>query len=200
MMFERHTFAGELDRMRMAQLVRREATATPARDGAQAQRLARGAGRPGAPAGAAVKDAEQRADRHLAASVKPWLDVLEAPDVHADLAPAAALAAAHEHRSAPRVEIEFGQRQRFLDAQPGAPQDDDQRAHPVAMETLAGLAHHGDDLFRPGRVGQVALTLVAWDAAEVVAGHARGSVCVDRVGASSASLGASDRRQKWPSI
>jgi hypothetical protein len=38
------------------------------------------------------------------------------------------LAAAYEHRAAPRVKIELGQIQRFLDAQPGAPEDDDQPA------------------------------------------------------------------------
>jgi hypothetical protein len=36
----------------------------------------------------------------------------------------AALAATHEHRPASRVEIELGQVERFLDAQPGAPQHD----------------------------------------------------------------------------
>jgi hypothetical protein len=43
---------------------------------------------------------------------------LEAPVVHADLASAAALAAAHENRPATRIEIEFGQIERLLDPEP----------------------------------------------------------------------------------
>jgi hypothetical protein len=44
--------------------------------------------------------------------------LLEAPVVHADLAALAALAATHEHRAAARVQVELGQIERFLDAQP----------------------------------------------------------------------------------
>jgi hypothetical protein len=34
--------------------------------------------------------------------MQPWLELLKDPVVHADIAPASALAAAHQHRSAPR--------------------------------------------------------------------------------------------------
>jgi hypothetical protein len=61
---------------------------------------------------AAVEDAEQRTDRHRLASFEPWLELLEAPVVHADLAALAALAAAHQHRATPRVEVELSQIQR----------------------------------------------------------------------------------------
>jgi hypothetical protein len=56
--------------------------------------------------------------------------VFPAPLVHADLAPPAALAAANQQRTARRVEVVFGERERLLDAQPGAPEHDDHRAQP----------------------------------------------------------------------
>jgi hypothetical protein len=45
-----------------------------------------------------------------------------------DLASAAALAAADEQRAAALVKIGLGERECFLDAQPGSPQDHNQRA------------------------------------------------------------------------
>ena len=48
------------------------------------------------------------------------------PTCHTDLAAAPALATTNEQRAAPVIEIRFGKRQRFLDAQPGAPEDHDQ--------------------------------------------------------------------------
>jgi hypothetical protein len=62
---------------------------------------------------------------------------------------------ADEQRSSPCVEVAFGERERFLDAQPGAPQHDDDRAQPPAVAVLAGVAHHGDDLLNRRRVGRV---------------------------------------------
>jgi ATP phosphoribosyltransferase regulatory subunit HisZ len=58
--------------------------------------------------------------------VQPGLELFEAPVVHADLAPVAALAAAYEHGAAAAVEVELGQVERFLNAQPGAPEHHDQ--------------------------------------------------------------------------
>jgi hypothetical protein len=51
---------------------------------------------------------------------------LEAPAVHTDLAALAALAVADQHRAALLVEVDLGQRERFLDAQAGAPEHNDQ--------------------------------------------------------------------------
>jgi hypothetical protein len=51
-----------------------------------------------------------------------------------------------EHRAAARIEVEFAQIERFLDAQPGAPEHDDQAAGAVAVEPVAAAAHHLDDL------------------------------------------------------
>jgi hypothetical protein len=96
MMFSGTALAGELDRVRVTELVRREAAPHAGPGLAQVERLARGAGRPGATTCPAVEHAEQRAYRHLLARLQPGLDVLKAPDVHADLAPAPALAAPHK--------------------------------------------------------------------------------------------------------
>jgi hypothetical protein len=60
--------------------------------------------------------------------------------------PAAALGVADENRSAPVVEVVLGERQRLLDAQPGAPQDDDHRSHAPAVPVVGRVAHDGHDL------------------------------------------------------
>ena len=66
-------------------------------------------------------------------SVEPRLQLLPGPLVHADLAAAAALAAAHEQRAAAGVEVGLGERERLVDPQPGAPEHDDQAAQPPAV-------------------------------------------------------------------
>jgi hypothetical protein len=48
-----------------------------------------------------------------------------------------------------------------MDPQSGAPQDDDQPAQPATVDTIAGAAHHGDDLLDRRRVGRIAHPLVA---------------------------------------
>jgi hypothetical protein len=72
-------------------------------------------------------DAQQGPDRQLEPHVEPGLQLSPAPGVHADLASAAALAAADDQRAAALVKIGL-ERERFLDAQPGSPQDHNQRA------------------------------------------------------------------------
>jgi hypothetical protein len=57
------------------------------------------------------------------------------------LAGLAALAAAHQDRSACRIEVAFGQRQRFADAQPGAPRHDEQSAQAQSVCRSPGAAH-----------------------------------------------------------
>jgi hypothetical protein len=95
------------------------------------------------------------------------------PVVHADLASMAALAAAHQDRAAPRVEIELGQVERFLDAQAGAPEHDDQPAGTQPVQAVATAAHDGDDLFGTGRVGGVAAALATRRPSGQEAGHGR---------------------------
>ena len=93
--------------------------------------------------------------------------------VHADLAAASALAAAHEQRAAALIEIGLGERERLVDAQPGPPQHHDQAAQPAAVRVVAGRAHDRDDLLDLRRIGRVAQTLVARRATGVEAGHGR---------------------------
>jgi hypothetical protein len=64
---ERHPLAGELERVRMAQLVRREPAPDPGAGGEAAELGADRGGRPGPAAGRSVDHAEQRPDRQLGA-------------------------------------------------------------------------------------------------------------------------------------
>jgi hypothetical protein len=73
-----------------------------------------------------VDDAEQRPDGELYSQLQPRLELLPAPCVHADLAATSALAAPDEQCAAALIEIGFGEREHFLDAQSGAPEDHDQ--------------------------------------------------------------------------
>src|ERR687885_2204738 len=143
---------------RVTELIRREPTAHARPDGGLAQLGAGSARRPRTSAGRAGRDAQQRADRELEARGEPGLQLLPGPVVHADLAAAAALAAAHEQRAAPRVEVGFAERERFVDAEPGAPEHDDERPQPRPVDIAAGVSHDGDDLADRGRVGGVALS------------------------------------------
>jgi hypothetical protein len=43
-------------------------------------------------------------------------------------------------KPAPLVEIVLRERERFMDAQPGAPQDDDHRSHAPAVRVIRGVA------------------------------------------------------------
>ena len=54
------------------------------------------------------------------------LQLIPAPGVHADLATAPALAAAHQERTAALIETGLGERECFLDAQAGTPRNHDQ--------------------------------------------------------------------------
>jgi hypothetical protein len=93
------------------------------------------------------------------------------PVVHADLTPAPALASAHEHRSASWVEVGLFERERFVDPQSRAPQDDDQPAKPPAVQVVTGLAHDGDDLGDRRRIGWVTATFVPRRTPGVKSGH-----------------------------
>src|SRR3954470_20864348 len=112
---ERHALASHLDGVGVAQLVRRETPANACGRRRAAQLGARGRGRPWPSPGRAVDDAEQRADRELEAHIDPTLQVLPGPLVHTDLAPAPALAAAHEQGPATVVEVGLVERERRAD-------------------------------------------------------------------------------------
>jgi hypothetical protein len=97
-----------------------------------------------------------------------------APVVHAHLTAPAALAAPHQQRSAARVEVGLGERERLTDAQASAPEHDDQAAQAAAADTVTGVAHHGDDLLDGGWVRGIADPLVARRAAGVELRQGRG--------------------------
>jgi hypothetical protein len=58
----------------------------------------------------------RRTDRQRTPHVKPGLELLPSPCVHADLATTPALAAADQHCAAASIEISLGQSQSLLDA------------------------------------------------------------------------------------
>jgi hypothetical protein len=78
-----------------------------------------------------------------------------------DLAAPATLAAPHQQRTAPRIEVGLGERERLTDPQPSAPQHNDQAAQPATVDTVTGVAHHADDLIDRRRIRRVAHPLVA---------------------------------------
>jgi len=106
--------------------------------------------------------------------------LLPSPGLHADLAPAPALAVADRQRSAPVVEIMRAERERLLDAQPSAPQDNDHRPHAPAVTVIGSVTHHRHDLVHRGRVGRVSESLVAWRAAGVIARQRRRRAAASR--------------------
>jgi hypothetical protein len=71
------------------------------------------------------------------------------------------------------VEVGLVEGERLVDAQSRSPEHDDQTAQPASSASVAGRAHHGDDLLDGWRVRRVAVSLVAWRAAGVEAGHRR---------------------------
>src|SRR3954471_3193966 len=104
---ERHALAQQLECLSVPQLVRGDAATHAGPGCAPMQRSACRGCMPCASAAGAVDDAEQRTDRHRLTRAQPWLELLKAPVVHANLATPAAFAAAREHRAALRVEIEL---------------------------------------------------------------------------------------------
>ena len=64
-----------------------------------------------------------------------------------------ALSATHEQRAAPVIEIGFGERQRFLDPQSGAPEVHGQATQASPVQVIPGLAHDGDELLDLGGSG-----------------------------------------------
>src|SRR3954469_7583000 len=118
-------------------------------------------------------DAEQRTDRQRDACVEPRLKLLPSPIVHTDFATSPSLAATNDQRTAAAIEVRFAQRERFVDAQAGAPEHHDQPAKPPAVPTVAKDAHDRDDLLDGGRVGWIAQAFVARRMTGVKARHCR---------------------------
>jgi hypothetical protein len=117
---QRDTFARHLDGVGVAELVRRESSPDAGERRGVAQLFGCGGLRPHAAAGRSGQDAEQRTDGQLDADGQPLLELLPGPVVHANFPAAAALTAADEDCAAAGVEVSLGERERFVDAQPGA--------------------------------------------------------------------------------
>jgi hypothetical protein len=118
---QQHALTRELNGVRVTQLVRGEPTPDPGADGEPAELGTDPGTRPRPPAGGAVDDSKKRPDRQLDARGQPRAELFPTPLVHADLAATAALAVADQQRPAARVEVVLRERERFLDAEPGAP-------------------------------------------------------------------------------
>jgi hypothetical protein len=71
------------------------------------------------------------------------------------------------------VEVVLGERERLLNAQAGAPQDDDHRSHAPAVTVIGRVAHDRHDLVDRGRVRWVAHALVARRTIGVIPGQRR---------------------------
>jgi hypothetical protein len=97
------------------------------------------------------------------------IELLPSPTVHPDFAAPPALPVSDLDRAPDPVQIALGQRERFADPQPGAPQHDDHAAEPDPVGVIPGGAHDGDDLLDRWRVRRIAQSFVAGRAALVVA-------------------------------
>ncbi len=101
---------GHLDRVRMAQLMRREPPTDPGRGGRPAQLAACGRRLPVASGGRAVDHAEQWANREPDAEPLPGLKLLPSPAVHPHLATLITFAMAQKHRTAASVQVGLSER------------------------------------------------------------------------------------------
>lgn len=106
---ERDAFASHLDRMGVAQLMRREPLANAGLVREPPQLCSHGAGRPGPATGGAFDDAEKPADRKLRAVAEPWAQLLPAPVVHADFTSFSALAVADQKCAASLVQVSLAE-------------------------------------------------------------------------------------------
>ena len=86
----------------------------------------------------------------------------------------AALAVADQNHPKPPVEVVLGHGERLVDAQPGAPEQHDQRPQAGAMGAVAGPAHDSDDLLHCGRIARVAQPLVGRSPPGEIAGQGDG--------------------------
>src|SRR5829696_1188123 len=111
---QRHAFARQLEGVRMPELVRREAPADASRGGGPAQPRPGGGAGPVATTRRTVDHAEQRTDRKLNPQLKPRMEFIRAPVVHADLAAPAALAPSDEQGAAAVIKVGLGEAEGFL--------------------------------------------------------------------------------------
>jgi hypothetical protein len=154
---QRHALARELVRVRVAQLMRREA-APDASLGREPPELARTAARPRSPAGRSVDDAEQRPDRQFARGSSHGRSCSQ---------PQSSIPTSRRRPPFPwRTSTDPRRASRSCSASASAswmrpaPEHNQHRAQPPSVPVLGGVAHHGDDLIDGGRVSPVADALV----------------------------------------
>ena len=145
----------QLDRVRVAQLMRRQPPAHSSLQAGAAQLVAHGGRVPRSAAAMAVKNAEQQPDRQLAAQLNPRIQMLPTEAVHPHLSALTALAPPNCDRTAAWVQVGLGQGERFTDSQAGPPQDDDHGSQPIGVRASTGGAHDFDDLLSGPRVGGI---------------------------------------------
>src|ERR1700752_2359815 len=112
---QRNGLVRHLDRMSMAQLVRREPPSHTRRGGGMMQLLARRGCLPPAAIGRSVDHTQHCAEWKLATDLYPRLELLPRPTIHPDLATLAALPTPDEYGAARSVQIALLQRERFAD-------------------------------------------------------------------------------------
>jgi hypothetical protein len=71
---------------------------------------------------------KQGTDGKLTSHLKPRLEFVPSPGIHANLAPATAFAVPDQDGATAVVQVAFGQSERLVNPQPGTPQDHDQPA------------------------------------------------------------------------
>ena len=114
----RHALAGELDRVRVAQLMRREPATDPGLSSELAQLTTSSGRRPPPTAGGSVDHAEQRSDRERYAMGHPGRELLEAELVHPGLAALVAFAVTDQQRPSGRVDVGLVERSDSLIRRP----------------------------------------------------------------------------------
>ena len=170
---QRHPFTGHLDRVGVAQLMRREASAHTGSSRGAPRLGTRPTRRPGTTARAAVDDAEQRTDWQRDPRDEPRVKLLPTPVIHPDLATSSSLAATNEQGTAAAIEVCLTQRKHLVDAKTGAPQHHREPTKPLTVQTIASDAHDRDDFLDGWRVSRIPQALVTRRTAGMKAGHCR---------------------------
>ena len=112
---DRHPFAGELDGMRVTQLMGSKATPDASVDGELTQFGSGGGGGPAAASRWPIDDAEQRSGRQRHAVRQPGRELFEPELVHPCLAAPITLAVANQQRPTPLIDVSLVERQRLGD-------------------------------------------------------------------------------------
>ena len=113
---DRHSFMGELDGMRVTQLMGSVAPPDASVEGELSQFGTGGGGRPAAASSWPVDDAEQRSGRQRHAVRQPDRELFEPELVHSCLASLVTLAVADQQRPSPFVDVGLVERQRLGDS------------------------------------------------------------------------------------